>query len=124
MNKYLFLIVIYLLMQNGYLAAQIAKNQVRTKNEFHEYYINISGVKSREEVIKLQEDISKQTAVTFFRSEQYPVLYYLLKSTNEITLNEFSKWIGTKLYKIEFFGEGLSGKEKAILIGRKQLKAN
>lgn len=88
-----------------------------------EYYIYISGVTERGDVLSLQELIQKKEGVSFFMAERFPVRCFVLKSNRLITEAEFKKWIPEK-YNVESFGQGSPAKEAAYLIYNQNKKSN
>ena len=88
-----------------------------------EYYIYISGVKERNDVLSLQALIQKKEGVSFFMADRFPVRCFVLKSSRYISESEFKKWIPSK-YVIESFGEGNAGKEVAYRIYNQYKKSN
>jgi hypothetical protein len=88
-----------------------------------EYYIYISGVTERNDVLSLQALIQKKECVSFFMAERFPVRCFVLKSSRHISEAEFKKWIPGK-YVIESFGEGNAGKETAYRIYNQHKKSN
>lgn len=88
-----------------------------------EYYIYISGVTERSDVLSLQELIQKKEGVSFFMAERFPVRCFVLKSSRSISETEFKKWIPQK-YTIKSFGEGNAAKEAAYRIYNQNKKSN
>jgi hypothetical protein len=88
-----------------------------------EYYIYISGVTERGDVLSLQELIQKKEGVSFFMAERFPVRCFVLKSNRLITEAEFKKWIPEK-YIVESFGQGNHAKEAAYRIYNQNKKSN
>ena len=118
MYKYFFTLLFIMAFNIGHSHAQ---NTAVIKAE-HEYYINILGVKSRQDVLNIQEFIAKKPGVNFFMARKYPVMYFVLRTQNSISQETFANWLNTTVYKIEQFGEGETGLEKATLIGKKHRK--
>lgn len=118
MYKYL-LSVFFLMALN--ISQSHAQNSTVTKSG-QEYYINITGVNSRQDVLNIQEFIAKKPGVSFFMARKYPVMYFVLRTQNPISKETFSGWLNSTSFKIEHFGEGETGLEKATLIGKKQRK--
>lgn len=117
---YKYLLTLFFLMAFN-ICQSHAQNKAVTKAD-HEYYINILGVKSRQDVLNIQEWIAKKPGVNFFMARKYPVMYFVLRSQNSISQETFANWLNTTVYKIEQFGEGETGLEKATLIGKKHRK--
>ena len=88
-----------------------------------EYYIYISGVTERSDVLSLQELIQKKEGVSFFMAERFPVRCFVLKSNRPIGEAEFKKWIPGK-YLVKSYGEGNSAKEAAYRIYNQNKKSN
>ena len=88
-----------------------------------EYYIYISGVTERGDVLSLQELIQKKDGVSFFMAERFPVRCFVLKSNRSITEAEFKKWIPEK-YIVKSFGQGNPAKEAAYRIYNQTKKSN
>lgn len=88
-----------------------------------EYYIYISGVSERNDVIYLQDLIQKKEGVSFFMAERFPVRCFVLKSTRPISETEFKKWIPKK-YIVKSFGEGNVAKEAAYRLYNQNKKSN
>lgn len=103
-------------------SAIIAETQAHHEPTF-EYYIFISGVEKREDVLSLQELIQHKNDVTFFMAERFPVRCFVLKTTRPVSSKEFESWIDSK-YKLKSYGEGNKGKERAYFLYNKQKKSN
>ena len=122
MHKCLLLVLFFAIFDPCSLLAQqrgAAQNGTVT---IHEYYVYISGVNTRKDVENLENTIPKKTGVTYFMAYRRPALYYMLKSTIPVSQTQFNSWINTDLYKVEFYGEGIHSKEKAIVVGKKLRK--
>ena len=97
-------------------------SQLRIKPQF-EYYIFISGVDTREDVLFLEGLIKNKNGVTYFMADRFPVRCFILRADRFVSEKEFKTWIGKK-YKIVSYGEGEKAKESAYLLYVKQKKSN
>lgn len=122
MHKCLFLVLFFIALQPCELRAQQRGSAPTSTAVIHEYYIYISGVNTRADVENLENTIPKKDGVTYFMAYRRPALYYLLKSTIPVSQAQFNSWVNTDLYKVEFYGEGIYSKEKAIVVGKKLRK--
>ena len=119
MHKCLFLFLFFVATQISPSYAQHHRGQQDNSSNTHDYYIYISGVNARTDVEKIESTIQKKAGVTYFLAKRYPVSYFLLKSTNPVSAMQFSSWIDQRLYKVEYFGDGINSKEQAIVTGKK-----
>lgn len=86
-----------------------------------EYYIYISGVNQRDDVINIQELIQKKKGVNYFMADRFPVRCFVLKSSQPISESEFKKWI-PKRYEVIVYGEGNKAKEASYRLYNKNKK--
>jgi len=117
---------IFLLFAFTFFSSQSFSNHNAKPNKCYlqfEYYIYISGVKERNDVLSLQALIQEKEGVSFFMAERFPVRCFVLKSSRYISESEFKKWIPEK-YVVESFGEGNAGKEVAYRIYNQYKKSN
>jgi hypothetical protein len=117
-------VAIFILIVNQ-ISAQQKLEVLRKKTEpqvttqyLHQYYIYISGITSRQDVITLESTLQKKQGVSYFLGNRYPVRYFLLKSENDISKATFISWIDPKL-TVEYFEEGENSKEGAMLLYNK-----
>ena len=85
----------------------------------YQYYLRISGIRSREDVINIQNSIGNKPGVVFFMANRYPVRYFLLKSDHQVSANEFRQMLNNPGLHIDFFGEGNKAREQAIVMYNK-----
>jgi hypothetical protein len=88
-----------------------------------EYYIYISGVNERNDVLNLQASIQKKQGVEYFMAERFPVRCFVLKSNRSISQIEFSGWLPAK-FTVVTFGEGDRARESAYKIYYQVKKSN
>lgn len=84
----------------------------------HDYYICLSGITTPADIERVENSIKEKQGVTFFQGDKYPVRYFILKTTMPLTQEEFNSWL-SKDNTIQYFGEGIQGKEKAMLTYKK-----
>ncbi len=87
---------------------------VNQNNTQHSYYIYLSGIKTKEQVQALESSIQKKSGVLYFLGNRYPVRYFLLKTSQEVSKGSFLGWIGNK-YMVDYFEEGEDKCEGALL---------
>ena len=117
---------IFLLLNFAFFSASsfsIYNSHAAKSNLQYEYYIYISGVTERNDVLSLQELIQKKAGVSFFMAERFPVRCFVLKSNRMISAVEFKKWIPGK-YIVRSFGEGGPAKEAAYKLYNQNKKSN
>lgn len=112
MNKFLLYLLFSVALSSAKAQSQTTEAPVR------EYYMYLSGVNTRNDVEKIEAAIQKKPGVSYFLANRYPARYFLLKSANTLSSAQFAKWLDPK-YKVEYFGEGSPGKERAIMTGKK-----
>jgi hypothetical protein len=71
-------------------------------------------VKSKSDVIQIEELVRKKPGVKLFISDRFPVRFFLMKSDIEISKTDFQNWIGEK-YALLVYGLGYEYKEAAIM---------
>ena len=99
--------------------AQVSENTKIPKGK-HEYYLFITGVNSKEAVISIEKTIRSKPGVQFFLGDRFPVRYFLLVSSEVISKEQFSDWLGSNHYKLEFFGEGAEKKEELLMLRKEK----
>ena len=117
---------IFLLLNFAFFSASsfsIHNIQTAKYNLQFEYFIYISGVTERNDVLTIQELIQKKEGVHFFMAERFPVRCFVLKSNRTISEAEFKNWIPGK-YVVKSFGEGNRAKEAAYRIYNQNKKSN
>jgi hypothetical protein len=97
------------------------KDQQSSGNKF-EYYIQLSGVNTKSDVISIEENISARPGIYFFMADRFPANYFTLKTSIPVSQSEFRNWLNNNNYSITFFGEGLVSKEKLLLSIKKTPK--
>lgn len=98
------------------LAFSMAKSQSLKPDEKSSYFISLSNINSRADVIFLENLIQQKPGVVYFMAERFPVRCFMLKTKNAITQKEFERWIPANKYAVKSFGFGIAGKEKAYLM--------
>ena len=120
--KNIFLLVVFLMFNSvAYFNAKANRN-ISQPFSTYQYYISITGVDAREDVLSLQDIIQKKAGVTYFMADRFPVRCFILKSSRVINKKEFESWISSK-YKISSYGEGDKAKEAAYSIYNKHKKS-
>ena len=120
MKKHLCSLLFFALLITVYSYGQTPVTNSSTTRSPYEYYISMSGVNAKTDVIALEKNIGSRTSVTYFMAVRFPVKYFLLRSTQPVSMELFNTWIDQSLYKLESFGEGDIAREKAIMAGRKK----
>ena len=120
MHKSLLLTLFYLVFWH-LPHAQVKTNNINKTNNTFEYYISLSGIETSSDVEKFQTKIEKKSGVLFFMGNRYPVRYFMLRSSREISLMELKTWISP--YDLQFFGEGEKGHEEVVMRYNKIKKA-
>lgn len=90
----------------------------------YQYYIYLSGINRRSDVLTLEKTVQAKPNVTFFMADRFPVRCFILKSTIAISKNDFESWINPALYHIEVFGSDDKDKELAYTLYIKNKKNN
>ena len=98
------------------LAFSFARGQNLKPDEKSSYFIALSNINSRADVIFLENLIQQKPGVVYFMAERFPVRCFMLKTKKTITQKEFEHWIPTNKYAVKSFGYGIAGKEKAYLV--------
>lgn len=104
--------------------AQITTSSSKSKTYKIEYYIYLSGITSREDVVSLESSIGQKTGVSYFMANRYPVRYFLLRADRTISLEEFKSWLPGNKFKVEVFGSDPRSKEKTYLLYKKNKTNN
>lgn len=107
-----------------YAKGQNSSHPRQQKTSSYEYYIYISGVDKRQDVVALEENIGKKEGVTYFMASRFPVKYFILRTFRPVSAIEFGSWIGNANYKVEVYGDDLYAKEKACLLYNKKNQSN
>lgn len=84
-----------------------------------EYYIYLSGVNKKSDVIEIQDKISAKNGVNYFLADRFPVRYFKLITAKPLSKEKFENWLNNKQYKIEFFEAGAEKRENAIVFFNK-----
>jgi hypothetical protein len=102
----------------GFSISQAQHLQGSTKSNkelsIHQYFIYLSGIKERSDVLSLEKSIQAKPGVTFFMANRFPVRCFILKSTTPISKKEFETWIDKSKYQIEVYGSDEKDKELAF----------
>lgn len=108
-------LIIFLVLLCNFGRAQNIK-----PDEKSSYFIYLSNVSTREDVLSLEQLIKTKNGVEYFMAERFPVRYFMLKVNHSITQQEFESWIVKKKYKVMSFGFGVAGKENACIVFKSQ----
>ncbi len=122
MKKVLIPILLLLLGAFGVAKAQSPANRVVSQSErtdLYDYYVYIKGVKTKDDVRAIEANVKKQKGVELFICNKFPVQYFLLKTPRLLSKEQFSAWVDAKKYTVDFFGQGETSKEYAVLAWRK-----
>lgn len=103
---------------------QITTSDSKSKTYKTEYYIYLSGINSREDVVSLESSIGKKNGVSYFMANRYPVRYFLLRADRTISVDEFKSWLPGNKFKVEVFGSDPRSKEKTYLLYKKNKTRN
>ena len=115
-------LLLFTLGINSLFSQKTAHRLSPTTSTF-EYCISISRVETRTDVLKLESLIQQKDGVLFFMANRYPVRCFILKSNRSINEQEFSGWLKPFIYKVESYGMGNEGKEKAYILYNKREKS-
>ena len=120
------LLIFMFLCTIGPSQGQQSQNAKNLKKEIsnYKYYIYLSGVKKRSDVLFLEKEIQSKPSVTFFMADRFPVRCFILKSTKAISASEFESWINAGQYHIQVFGSEEKDKELAYTYYIKAKKLN
>lgn len=91
------------------------------RTDLYDYYVYIKGVKTKDDVRAIESGVKKQKGVELFISNKFPVQYFLLKTPRLLSKEQFAAWVDGKKYSVDFFGQGESSKEYAVLAWRKDI---
>jgi hypothetical protein len=91
---------------------KVQQSPVKTEPVFHEYYVMIDSIKTREDVKQLQDIIGTQKDVTYFFSRYFPVKYFILRSTRAISVQEMEEWMKNTSFKLHLLTEDIAEKRK------------
>lgn len=108
------ILVAFFLMIHLSLSAQDNK-PMSYRNGLYEYYIYLTGVSKKSDVVKIQDKIRLHEEVSYFAADRFPVRYFKLVTAKKITRERFNKWLDDSMYKIDFFEYGIEKKENAII---------
>jgi len=120
MRTFLFLLFFSLLSFSCF-SSKYSKQSFSSSFLVFEYYIYISGVNQRDDVINIQELVQKKEGVNYFMADRFPVRCFVLKSNKPISESEFIKWIPKK-YEVIIYGEGNKAKEASYRLYNKNKK--
>jgi len=120
MRTFLFLLFFSLLSFSCF-SSKYSKLSFSSPFLVFEYYIYISGVTQRDDVINIQELVQKKEGVNYFMADRFPVRCFVLKSNKPISESEFIKWIPKK-YEVIIYGEGNKAKEASYRLYNKNKK--
>ncbi len=118
MNKSI-LLGVFFIVYNSTVYAQSKPVQQNSSIYLYEYYIRISGLNTKQDVENLQNTIGKKVGINFFMANRYPVRYFLMKSNAAVAASEFKNWMNNNSWNLEFYGEGIKGREQAVVLYNK-----
>lgn len=107
MKKSLF---ISLLVIGCLLNKSIAQNTPAVTS--HEYYIMVNGVGTTTDANNFQQIVSSKAGVTSITPVRTPIRYFLVKSTNAITMDDVDNWLRSTNYELQFLVEDARTKAK------------
>jgi len=122
MKKAILILVVMLLGFTYNANCQKAKRIDSTqKLDVYEFYMYLSGVETKQDVLAIEEKVNKINQVSFFLGDQFPVRYFHLKAKNYISKATFESWIDPK-YKVEYYAFGKNASEGALVLFNKNNK--
>lgn len=119
MHRFLISLVIISFAFPFTTAAQQTKGATIIPSARYDYYIAISGIKEKTDVIAIENAVSNKPEIMYFMADRFPVRYFLLKSNVAVTQSQLTLWINNSAYKIEYFGLGAKAREEVILFNKK-----
>ena len=81
-------------------------------NNVHEYYVMIHGAITMDDVNFLEKLIRGKEGVISFLHKEFPVKYFILRSTQAISMTEMDAWTNTRSYKLQYLTEDPKVKNK------------
>ena len=93
-----------LLTALSFLFLQIAFSQAKTvQNTEFTYYIEITGINTKQSTKDFQKEIAKHTEVLQFQGYGIPRSFFLLYANKEIPQNIFKSWVLNSGYTIKVY---------------------
>lgn len=78
----------------------------------HEYYIMVHGVGTTADANNFQQIVSSKPGVTSITPVRTPIRYFLVRSTNVISMQDVKNWISNTNYELQFLVEDAQTKAK------------
>lgn len=81
----------------------------------HEYFLDIEGVKTRDDVLSIESLVRSKPGVLFFLGQKFPVKYFVLRSNTVVDAKTFTGWLNGTSYTLLYIGEGDFGREQMFI---------
>ena len=110
MKKLLF--ISFLLICVCQTKSNAQQDSATTTTTVHEYYVLIQGVNTKEDVKLLEKLVGTQEGVTSFSSKDFPVKFFILRSTRAISRKRMEVWVNKNSYMLQLITEDPREKKK------------
>jgi hypothetical protein len=110
MKKVLF--ISFLLICIFQTKSNAQQDSAKTGITVHEYYVIIAGVNTKKDVKLLEKHIRTQEGVTSFSNKDFPVRFFILRSTRSISKKRMEQWVNKNSYRLQLITEDPKAKKK------------
>ena len=98
-----------------------AKSQSVNDLKGEEFYVYLSNINSKNDVRTVNGSVTRKPGVTLFMAHDFPVEYFLLKTTQPVSKALLQQWIGPA-FPIEFFGKADDPAREQYLLRKQKAK--
>lgn len=105
LKKLKFLLFLLIFAFNLGFSQENKPNFIENSKSFnYKYYVDVSGVKTKQICLDIETKISEKQGVVNFRTVGFPSKYFVLKTNTEISENQLKKWLSENNLELSFFG--------------------
>lgn len=105
----------------AFLGVHEAEAQQRQSGEKSaEYFLAISPVDTREQVMALESLIQSKPNVTYFLAERFPVRNLVLRTSKPIHESDVTRWLAGTSFHLMHFGGDERSREAVVLYYKKR----
>ncbi|MFM7710592.1 MAG: hypothetical protein ACKO5C_06715 [Ferruginibacter sp.] len=108
---------IYLVFFSGHEAEA---QQRQTDEKSYSYFLAISPIETREQVLALESLIRAKPTVTYFLAERFPVRNLELRTSKPIHASDVNRWLSGSSFQLIQFGADERSREAVVLFYKKR----
>lgn len=92
----------------------------QTSQKSYSYFLAVSPLETREQVLALESLIQAKPTVTYFLADRFPVSNLELRTSKPIQASDITQWLAGSPFQLIQFGADERGREAVVLYYKKR----